>query len=96
MMETVSYTHLDVYKRQGRILKLFGGMLMLTLAAVMLVNPSLMNSVTATFWVFVIAFGAALLVLLVHRKVLPALGIYIGSEMRPAAKKRNRHQKSHA
>jgi thiol-disulfide isomerase/thioredoxin len=83
-------------EKQGRILKLFGGMLMLTLAAVMLVNPSLMNSVTATFWVFVIAFGAALLVLLVHRKILPALGIYIGSEMRPAAKKRNRHQKSHA
>ena len=84
-------------EKQGRILKLFGGMLMLVLAIVMLVNPSLMNSLSATLWVFAVAFGAALLVLLVHRKLLPALGIYIGSEIRPGAKKhahRSRHGKA--
>ncbi len=75
-------------EKQGRILKLFGGMLMLVLAIVMLVNPALMNSLSATLWIFAIAFGAALLVLLVHRKLLPALGIYIGSEIGPGAKKR--------
>lgn len=67
-------------EKQGRILKLIGGMLMLTLAVVMLVNPNLMSSLTATMWVFLIAFGAALAVLLAHRKVLPAFGIYIGTE----------------
>ena len=67
-------------EKQGRILKLVGGMLMLVLALVMLINPNLMSNLTATIWVFVAAFGAALLVLLVHRKVLPAFGIYIGTE----------------
>jgi len=80
-------------EKQGRILKLVSGMLMLVLAVVMLINPSLMSSLSATLWVFVIAFGAALLVLLVHRKLLPALGVYIGTELQPAGKKHPR--KSH-
>lgn len=80
-------------EKQGRILKLVSGMLMLVLAIIMLINPSLMSSLSATFWVFVIAFGAALLVLLVHRKLLPALGIYIGTELQPVNKKH--HRKSH-
>jgi thiol-disulfide isomerase/thioredoxin len=81
-------------EKQGRILKLISGTLMLVLAIIMLVNPSLMSSLSATFWVFVIAFGAALLVLLVHRKLLPALGIYIGTELRPAGKKHS-HKSQH-
>lgn len=80
-------------EKQGRILKLVSGMLMLVLAVVMLINPSLMSSLSATLWVFVIAFGAALLMLLVHRKLLPALGVYIGTELQPAGKKHPR--KSH-
>jgi len=67
-------------EKQGRILKLISGMLMLVLAAVMLLNPSLMSSLTATMWVFLAAFGASLLILLVHRKLLPAMGVYIGTE----------------
>lgn len=77
-------------EKQGRILKLISGMLMLVLAVIMLVNPSLMSSLSATLWVFMIALGAALLVLLVHRKLLPALGIYIGTELQPASKKHHR------
>ncbi|MCO5214027.1 MAG: hypothetical protein M9936_30370 [Caldilinea sp.] len=87
-------------EKQGRILKLFGGTLMLTLALVMLINPTLMNSLTSTLWVFLIALGAALAILLIHRKVLPALGIYIGTELKPPSKKnvhkRSRHHKSAA
>ncbi len=67
-------------ERGGRILKLVGGMLMLTLAAVMLVNPALMNDVGTSLLVFVVALGAAGLVLLVHRVVLPRFGIRIGTE----------------
>ncbi len=67
-------------EKHGRVLKLIGGMLMLTLAVVMLINPTLMNDVTTTLSIFAVAFGAAMLVLVVHRKVLPRFGIRIGTE----------------
>ena len=66
---------------QGRILKLVGGMLMLTLSFVMLVNPAWLNSLSKSLIIFVFAFALVGLVLLLHRRVLPAFGIYIGSEV---------------
>jgi glutaredoxin len=71
-------------EKHGRVLKLIGGTLMLTLAGVMLINPNLMSSLSASLIVFAIAFGAAGLILLVHRVVLPRFGIRIGSELREA------------
>jgi thiol-disulfide isomerase/thioredoxin len=71
-------------EKHGRILKLIGGMLMLTLSAVMLVNPALMSNLGSSLVIFGVAFGVAMLVLVVHRVILPRLGIYIGSEMQPA------------
>lgn len=67
-------------EKHGRILKLAGGMLMLTLAAVMLINPNLMSDVGAALLVFAAAAAAVLLVLLVHRAILPRLGVRIGNE----------------
>ncbi len=67
-------------EKHGRILKLMGGILMLTLAIVMLVDPTVMNRLDAALGIFAIAFGATLLVLLVHRVLLPRLGIHVGSE----------------
>lgn len=67
-------------EKHGRILKLIGGTLMLTLAAVMLINPNLMSSVGSALLIFVIAFGAAALILLVHRTILPQFGVHIGTE----------------
>jgi len=58
-------------EKYGRILKLLGGILMLTLAVVMLVDPTLMNNIGRSLWVFGIAFGVTVLVLLVHRVILP-------------------------
>ena len=78
-------------EKQGRILKLVGGMLMLTLAVVMLYNPALMNSVSTSLWVFAAAFGAAGLILFLHRWLLPQFGVYIGSE-RLAHPKRVQHE----
>ena len=75
-------------EKQGRILKLIGGMLMLTLAVVMLVDPNLMNSLSASLVIFGAAFGAALLVLLVHRVILPRFGIRIGTELNPKTRKK--------
>lgn len=66
--------------KHGRILKLVSGVLLLTLALVMLINPALMNNLGSSLLIFAIAFGAAGLILLVHRVILPKFGIWIGSE----------------
>jgi cytochrome c biogenesis protein CcdA/thiol-disulfide isomerase/thioredoxin len=73
-------------EKHGRVLKLAGGMVMLALALVLLLDPGRMNSVGGSLQVFAAAFGATLVILLVHRRLLPALGWSIGSE-RIAAKK---------
>jgi hypothetical protein len=78
-------------EKHGRILKLIGGMLMLTLAVVMLVNPAWLNSLSKSLIIFAIAFGLVILTLVIHRRVLPAFGIWIGTEKtgrrKPAAKR---------
>ena len=67
-------------EKGGRILKLIGGTLMLSLAMVMLVNPAIMNSLGNSMLVFAIVFISAGIVLLLHRVILPRFGIWIGSE----------------
>ncbi len=80
-------------EKHGRILKLIGGMLMLTLAGVMLIKPALMNKLSSSLLIFGFAFVAAMLVMWLHRKVLPQYGIYIGTEIGP--KKRRRPSPKH-
>ncbi|GAP12509.1 glutaredoxin [Longilinea arvoryzae] len=83
-----------IEEKHGRIIKLIGGMLMLTLAIVMIVNPRWMTDLGDSLIVFGIAFAATGLVLLVHRKILPAFGIWIGTEKdghRKGAARRQRH-----
>ena len=67
-------------EKHGRILKLVGGMLMLTLAIVMIVDPSLMNELRNSLFIFGAAFAAAGLVLVMHRRVLPRFGVTLGTE----------------
>jgi glutaredoxin len=81
-------------EKHGRILKLIGGMLMLSLAGVMLINPNIMNNLTSSLIVFGITFAATLVVLLVHRLILPRLGIQIGSEFKRKPSARQLHSKS--
>lgn len=78
MVVTLKASRLE--EKQGRILKLIGGVLMLALAVVMLINPNLMNDLATSAAIFVVAFSIALLILIVHRTILPQLGIWIGSE----------------
>ena len=83
-------------EKQGRILKLIGGMLMLTLAVVMLINPAWMNQISSSLLIFASAFAATGLVLLVHRLLLPRLGIRLGSELAPATRKQGiKRQRQH-
>jgi thiol-disulfide isomerase/thioredoxin len=67
-------------EKQGRVLKLIGGVVMLALAFVLLFNPDLMNNFGNSLLVFGGAFGATLIVLLLHRVILPHFGIVIGTE----------------
>lgn len=79
-------------EKHGRILKLIGGMLMLTLAVVMLIDPSLMNTLGNSLLIFGAAIGAAVVVLVVHRRVLPRLGVTIGSEAGLKPGRRNKRR----
>jgi len=78
MVITLKASRLE--EKQGRILKLFGGVLMLALAVVMLFDPSLMNDLGTSAAIFITAFSVAGVILIVHRLILPQLGIWIGSE----------------
>lgn len=69
-------------EKQGRVLKLVAGMLMLSLALAMLIKPSLMNDVATSLMVFAAAALATLIVLLVHGVVLPRLGIGVSDGAR--------------
>lgn len=79
-------------EKQGRILKLIGGVLMLVLAAVMLINPQMMSSLSSALVIFAIAFALVVLVLVLHRRVLPAYGIWIGTEA--GGRKKAQHRKA--
>ena len=70
-------------EKHGRILKLTGGVVMLALAAVMVLDPTLMNDVGASALVFAGALGVTALILFIHRTVRPSLGVTIGSELKP-------------
>ncbi len=65
-------------ERHGRVLKLIGGMVMLALALVLLIAPELMHDIRAAVGVFAAAIVATVLVILLHRRVLPTLGVRIG------------------
>ena len=82
-------------EKHGRILKLIGGVLMLTLAIVMLVNPAIMSDIGKSLIVFAIAFAATIIILLLHRVMLPRLGIHIGTEFNHNLKSKSRHKARH-
>ena len=75
-------------EKHGRILKLIGGVLMVTLAGVMVIDPTVMSTLSKSLVVFGAAFGGVLLILLLHRKVLPSMGIWIGNENRPKPRRK--------
>jgi cytochrome c biogenesis protein CcdA len=72
-------------EKHGRILKLIGGMIMLALAVTLVLAPDTMHSLGGTVALFGGAIAAAVLILWLHRRVLPRFGIVIGSEALEAA-----------
>ena len=67
-------------ERQVRILKLIGGIIMLALAGVLALAPDLMHNIAGALGVFIGALILTLLVLVLHRHVLPKMGVRIGDE----------------
>lgn len=69
-------------EKHGRILKLISGIVILALGVVMLINPDLMNHLNSSLIVFLLAIVFAFLVYIIHQKILPKLGIYIGTGLK--------------
>ena len=67
---TMRATRLE--EREGRILKLVGGAVMLALALVLLFWPTMLESIGGTLAVFGIAIGGSIVIVLLHRFVHPA------------------------
>lgn len=67
-------------ERHGRILKLIGGIIMLALAGVLLMAPELMHDIGGALSVFAVAIGMTVLILILHRFLLPKFGLRIGDE----------------
>jgi thiol-disulfide isomerase/thioredoxin len=92
LVAVVTLKSSKIEEKHGRILKLIGGMLMLALAIAMLVDPFVMNNLASSLYVFGAAVVATLLILLFHRRILPAMGVYIGTEYKPRSKSRRRRK----
>jgi glutaredoxin len=67
-------------EKHGRMLKLIGGMVMLVLAVVMIVDPGLMQNISGTVIIFIGSILLSFLIMYLHRYVLPKFGVKIGSE----------------
>ncbi len=90
MTAVVTLKSSKLEEKHGRILKLIGGTLMLALAIAMLVDPFIMNRLSSSLLVFGAAIVTTVIILIFHRGILPAMGIYIGTEMKPTSKVRRR------
>lgn len=63
---------------QARVLKLIGGVVMVALAVVLITDPEIMSQPGPAIGVFVAAFAVTGLIVLVHKQLLPRLGIQVG------------------
>ncbi|MDP2966753.1 MAG: hypothetical protein Q8N39_12080 [Pelolinea sp.] len=76
-------------EKHGRLLKLISGVIMLALGIVMAINPAWMNNLSTSLVVFAIALALTWLIYFVHQKILPGMGIYIGSGFKETKKKKH-------
>jgi cytochrome c biogenesis protein CcdA/glutaredoxin len=79
-----------VEEKHGRLLKLISGVIMLALGIVMAIDPALMNNLSTSLVVFAIALALTWFIYIVHQKILPGMGIYIGSGFKKDNKKKHK------
>jgi hypothetical protein len=65
---------------QGRMLKLVGGVIMVALAVVLVTMPEIMSQVGPVMVVFVVALLLSGLIILLHRVLLPKIGVRFGDD----------------
>ncbi len=75
-------------EKHGRVLKLVSGMVILSLGVVMLINPEWMNQISSSLLVFSAALAATWAVYIIHQRILPRFGVYIGSGFKQQKKKK--------
>jgi glutaredoxin len=63
---------------QARVLKLIGGVVMIALAIVLITEPEIMSRPGPALGVFVAAFAVTGMIVLLHRRILPRLGVQLG------------------
>lgn len=90
---TMKATRLE--EKHGRTLKLASGMLMLALAIVMLVDPSLMNSLGSALLIFAAAAFATLAVMVVQRLITPMTHAGAEGKANPVQANEGRRHRSH-
>ena len=88
---TMQASHVE--EKHGRLLKLTSGVIMLTLGIVMIINPGWMNSIGSSLLVFLTALVVTVLIVIIHRMILPAFGISIGSEVQSKASAKHKKHK---
>ncbi len=91
LVVTITMKSRKVGQEEGRIMKLFSGLLMVTLSIVMIVNPAIMNNLSTTLLVFALALILTLIILLLTSVILPKFGIYIGHVKEPEPAKAPKH-----
>jgi glutaredoxin/cytochrome c biogenesis protein CcdA len=67
-------------EKHGRMLKLIGGIIMIGLAIGLLSNSDIFNTISGSVILFVGSLLVAIIIMTIHRYVLPKFGIVIGSE----------------
>jgi len=82
-----------VEEKQGRILKPVSGFVMVTLGFVMVVKPAWMNEIGTSLVVFLVALSIAFLILIIHQKILPRMGIFIGTGFSNEKRRKRRKHK---
>ena len=55
-------------EKHGRFLKLLGGIIMLALAAILIINPILLNDIGSTITLFILCFVVAILIAIIYNK----------------------------
>ena len=69
----ISFKATRFEEKHGRFLKLLGGVLMLALSLVMLIDPAIMNSLSSSLLIFGLAFAVSLVILVVQQSVQRAV-----------------------
>lgn len=69
-------------EKQGRLLKLVGGTVMLAMAMALLIDPEIMNNLGGTLLVFGGALCGAGVIYVLHQHILPHIGIHNGAKGR--------------